>query len=196
MTNHILKYTLKDDISKLQEAGDLLLENNPTARDYLSGKLEIVPPPSAADKGNKPTRKLTATEQKIFEEGKAVFNRDAHCATCHQANGQGLANIYPPLTDRDWIGDDERLIKIALKGIWGPIKVNGQQFDPSKGVPPMPGFGSLLNDRELASVLSYVRQSFGNNGELVAPETVAKVREATEDRVNFYMADELVKTDP
>ncbi|MEY4273043.1 MAG: hypothetical protein RL250_1909, partial [Verrucomicrobiota bacterium] len=78
----------------------------------------------------------------------------------------------------------------------GQIDVNGQHFDPTKGVPPMMGFGGLLNDDEAAAVLSYVRLSFGNNGKLVSPATVKKVREATKDRVNFYMADELLTEHP
>ena len=60
----------------------------------------------------------------------------------------------------------------------------------------MMGFGGLLNDDEAAAVLSYVRLSFGNNGQLVSPATVKKVREATQDRANFYMADELLKEHP
>ena len=60
----------------------------------------------------------------------------------------------------------------------------------------MMGFGGLLNDDEAAAVLSYVRLSFGNNGKLVSPATVKKVREATKDRANFYMADELLKEHP
>ena len=125
-----------------------------------------------------------------------VFNRDAHCSTCHQPNGLGLPNIYPPLTDPDWIDNDERLIKIALKGLWGPIEVGGKAYDPTKGVPPMMGFAGLLNDEELAAVLSYVRQSFGNDGKFVSPEKVGEVRAATADRVNFYMVDEILKEHP
>ena len=102
----------------------------------------------------------------------------------------------PPLAKSEWIGDDERLIKIALKGLWGPIEVNGVKFDPTKGVPPMMGFAGLLNDEELAAVLSYVRQSFGNDGEFITPDAVKKVREATKDRVNFYMVEEILKEHP
>ena len=60
----------------------------------------------------------------------------------------------------------------------------------------MMGFGGLLNDEEAAAVLSYVRLSFGNNGKLVTPATVKKVREATKDRVNFYMTEEILKEHP
>jgi hypothetical protein len=80
--------------------------------------------------------------------------------------------------------------------VWGPIDVAGQHFDPSKGVPPMMGFAGILNDIELAAALSYVRQSFGNDGELVTAEAVRKVRDATRERVNFYMTEELLKEHP
>jgi hypothetical protein len=88
------------------------------------------------------------------------------------------------------------LIKIALKGLWGPLEVDGKRFDPTKGVPPMMGFGPLLNDQEMAAVLTYVRQSFGNDYDPITPEAVQKVRKATESRSNFWMVDELMKDHP
>ena len=83
-----------------------------------------------------------------------------------------------------------------LKGLWGPITVSGQSFDPAKGVPPMMGFGGMLNDQEAAAVLSFVRLSFGNSGKVITPAQVAKVRAATKDRVNFYTAEEILKEHP
>jgi mono/diheme cytochrome c family protein len=145
---------------------------------------------------SKPARKLTAAEEKVFKLGREIYFRDAHCATCHQADGKGIQNIYPPLAKSNWIDDDERITKILLKGLWGQITVNGQHFDPTKGVPPMMGFGGLLNDDETAAVLSYVRLSFGNNSKFVSPATVKKVREATKERINFYMTEEILKEHP
>jgi mono/diheme cytochrome c family protein len=125
-----------------------------------------------------------------------VFLRDAHCATCHQPNGLGMPNVYPPLNDTAWLSDDERIIKIVLKGIWGPVEVGGKHFDPTKGVPPMTPFGGMLKDEEIAAVIGYTRQSFGNDLPFVPVETVKKVREATKDRLNFYMAEEILKEHP
>ncbi len=197
VTKHILEHTLKDDIDALQKSGQLDLTGNPNAAGWLAGTFKIEDAaPSAEDAAYGPTRKLSEPEQKIYALGKEVFTRDAHCATCHQPNGQGIPNIYPTLAKSDWIENDERLIKIALKGLWGPIEVNGQHFDPTKGVPPMMGFGGLLSDEELAAVLSYVRQSFGNDDEFVSPDKVRQVRAATADRVNFYMTDEILKEHP
>ncbi len=197
VTDFILQHTLADDIAALKSAGQLDLTDNPVARDYLDGKIKIAEAiVSEEDKSYGPTKGLSQAQMKVYELGKQVFNRDAHCATCHQPHGQGIPKIYPPLTDVAWTEDDERLIKIALKGLWGPIEVKGEKYDPTQGVPPMMGFGGLLNDEELAAVLSYVRQSFGNNGRFIQPEQVAKVREATKDRANFYMVDEILKEHP
>ena len=192
--HYALTYTLKDDVATLQVGGQLNLADNPAAAEYLAGKSKIGQP--LKDNLPKPTRKLTAAEDKVFQQGREIYFRDGHCATCHQADGKGLPNIYPPLAKSDWLEDDERLIKIILKGLWGPITVNGQAFDPSKGVPPMPGFGGMLNDAETAAVLNFTRLSFGNNGKLITPAQVAKVRAATQERTNFYMTDEILKEHP
>jgi mono/diheme cytochrome c family protein len=74
--------------------------------------------------------------------------------------------------------------------------VKGTQFEPTNGVPPMMGFGPLLNDKELAGVLTYVRNSFGNQAPAVKPETVAKIRGATKDKIDFYTPEELLKQHP
>jgi len=103
--------------------------------------------------------------------GKATFQ--GTCSTCHQAEGQGLANVFPPLAKSDYLmADKERSIQVVLAGLSGPIEVNGQQFDNV-----MPGW-SFLTDHEIADVLTYVRKSFGNEGDPVEAGEVAKVRAA------------------
>lgn len=194
----IMKYTLHDDVEALQKAGQLQLADNPNAKAFLSGKLKMaVAAETAETKTYGPTRELSAEEKVIYEKGREVFHRDAHCATCHQPNGQGLPNIYPPLAPSSWTdGNEERMIKIALKGLWGPIEVAGKKFDPKNGVPPMPGFGGLLNDEEVAAVLSYVRNSFDNKASFIKPETVAKVRKETAARTDYYMVEDILKEHP
>ncbi len=197
VTKQILEQTLKDDVAVLQSAGMMDFANNANAREYLAGNFQFPQPPKTDEqKSYGPTRTLEGEDNRVYRIGQEVYLRDAHCATCHQANGQGMPNIYPPLGKSEWLGDDERLIKIALKGLWGPIEVAGQHFDPSKGVPPMMGFGEMLNDNELSAVLTYIRQSFGNDGEVVTAEAVRTVREATKGRVNFYTVEELLKEHP
>ena len=88
---------------------------------------------------------------------------------------------------------DERLIKVVLKGLWGPLEISGHHFGPTNGVPPMQGFAGMLNDQETAAVISYVRQSFGNDLPPVTPAQVAKVRGQTQARADFYMVEEIMK---
>ena len=93
-----------------------------------------------------------------------------------------------------WVtGSEERLIKIALKGIYGPIEVNGNKY---AGQVPMTPFGGMLNDDEVAAVLTYVRNAFGNKASAILPEKVKAVRDATKNKTGFYSPDELLKQHP
>ena len=140
---------------------------------------------------------LTGAAARQYAVGAAIYARDSHCTTCHQANGAGLGAIYPPLAGSPWVtGSDERLIKAVLKGLWGPVEVKGVTYDPAKGIPPMTAFGAILKDDEIAAVLTYVRNSWGNKAAPVAPETVKKVREAVKDRTTFWKPEELLKAHP
>jgi mono/diheme cytochrome c family protein/glucose/arabinose dehydrogenase len=142
-------------------------------------------------------KKLSGADKKLYDLGKEVFNREAHCVTCHQADGKGVDNIYPGLVKSNWLeGDGDRVIKIVLKGLYGPLDFQGKKYGPEKGTPPMMGFGPLLNDEEVAAVISYVHQSFGNNLPMVKLEDVKRVREAIKDRAIFYMVDEILKEHP
>ncbi len=142
-------------------------------------------------------KKLSREDTKAYNLGKEVFNREAHCVTCHQADGKGVENTYPGLANSEWLkGDDQRIIKIVLKGLYGPLKFQGKEYGPAKGTPPMMGFAGLLKDDEVAAVITYVHQSFGNNLPAVKADQVKAVREATKDRANFYMVDEILKEHP
>jgi nitrite reductase (NO-forming) len=103
--------------------------------------------------------------------GKATYQ--GTCSTCHMAEGQGLASVFPPLAKSDYLmADKERSIHAVLAGLTGAITVNGQEYNNV-----MPAWAHLT-DREIASVLTYVRNSFGNQGEPVTNAEVAKVRAA------------------
>ena len=139
--------------------------------------------------------KLVGAERARFVLGQDVYNREGGCVTCHQSNGQGLsASGFPPLTGTRWVrGSEERLIKLVLKGLQGPIEVNGETYP---GQVPMTAFEGLLTDEEIAAVLTYVRNAFGNDASVIAPETVSAVREAVQDKDGFYTADELLQEHP
>jgi mono/diheme cytochrome c family protein/glucose/arabinose dehydrogenase len=186
--------TLKDDITALAKNPSFDLASKPRTRDFLAGKLKIaagLPAPAVVEEP-----KLPPADLALYRIGKEVYRRDVHCATCHQPTGLGDA-IYPPLAGSEWaVGDETRLIKIVLKGLWGPITVKGKVFDPKNGVPPMLPFEHLLKDEEIAGVLTYVRNSFGNSAPPVKPEAVKKVREIIKDKKDFFTVDDLLKQHP
>jgi mono/diheme cytochrome c family protein/glucose/arabinose dehydrogenase len=182
---YCFRETLKQ-LGSLPEAGELIKGDA-----ILAARLRQSP-----DAKFGPTRKLNKEEQKAYDLGKEVFNRDSHCATCHQPDGKGVENTYPALVKSEWLDDPDRVIKIVLKGLYGELKFQGKSFGPSKNTPPMVGFGALANDEEIAAVISYVNQSFGNDLDIVKAADVKRIREATKDRNIFYMVDDILKEHP
>jgi mono/diheme cytochrome c family protein len=186
--------TLKDDIETLVKTPGFVLSDKPLTSEFLTGKLRFEAADDATTKPVEP--KLPPEELALFRLGREVYHREAHCATCHRENGEGDV-IYPPLAGSEWAtGDENRLIKLTLKGLWGPITVKGKTYDPKNGVPPMMPFESLLNDEEIAAVLTYVRNSMGNKAPAVKPESVQKIREAIKDKRDFYTVEDLLEQHP
>ena len=138
---------------------------------------------------------LTGGDAKRYLQGAEIYGRDGYCATCHQPDGQGLPDVgFPPLAGTKWAqGDPERLIKLTLNGLMGPIEVNGKSYP---GIIPMTSFGGLLKDDELAAVLTYVRNAFGNQASPIRPNQVAKVRESIKDRPGLFSPAELLEAHP
>jgi mono/diheme cytochrome c family protein len=102
-------------------------------------------------------------------DGKQVFS--ANCVACHQATGQGLPGVFPPLAGSEWVQGNERVVaNILLHGINGEITVAGKSF---KGA--MPSF-KQLGDDELAAVASYVRSDWSNKAAPIKPEVFAAER--------------------
>ncbi len=138
---------------------------------------------------------LKGPERELFVQGKAIYSREGYCITCHQADGKGLpASGFPPLAGTKWVtGSHERLTKIVLNGLHGPLEVLGK---PYPGQVPMTPFGGMLKDEEVAAVLTYVRNAFGNEAPAVTPGQVKQVRAATGAKKGFYSPEELLKQHP
>ncbi len=144
-----------------------------------------------------PPKRLNPADQKVYELGATIYQKHSHCATCHLAHGKGNGVVYPSLVKSPWVnGSEDRLVKMALHGMWGKITVHGKTYDPSRGVPPMTAFRSLLKDDELAAVLTFVRNTWGNEASTITPDTVAKIRAATIDRTTFWNPDDLLAEHP
>ena len=159
-----------------------------TARTYLSGQAVTQDAPKVA------FTTLTGEAKALFMKGAEVYQREGHCVTCHQENGLGLpAAQFPPLAKTKWVqGSPERLIKLTLNGLLGPIEVKGVAYT---GQVPMTQFRGL-SDEDLAAVLTYVRNSFGNEASIITPDQVKTVRELSKDMVGFYAPSDLLKAHP
>ena len=120
-----------------------------------------------------------------LQRGMAVF--DNVCGLCHNPDGMGKPNQAPPLAGSEWVqGNPSHMIPIPLIGLSGPISVKGQQWNLA-----MPAMGANLSDEDLAAVLSYIRQSWGNNGSEITPEQVQKLRAQMTSRTQPLTAVEL-----
>jgi nitrite reductase (NO-forming) len=105
--------------------------------------------------------------QKISDIGKNIFATT--CTPCHQANGEGIPNVFPPLAKSDYLKNKDAAITAVVKGLSGPLTVNGKNFN---GVMP----AQTLNDEQIAAVLTYVYSQWGNSGLKVSKEEVSKIR--------------------
>jgi mono/diheme cytochrome c family protein/glucose/arabinose dehydrogenase len=166
-TDKFLDYALKQTVRHLLPASGQITKE--------------LPAPQAAY-----LKKLASSGPAIVSPGQAIY--EALCLNCHQATGQGLTGVYPPLAKSEWVvGDAQALIKITIHGLAGPTKVLGKDY----GLVPMPPMG--LDDQQLADVLTYVRSAFGNSAPTVKPAEVKAVREATKGRTAPWTAAELGK---
>ena len=126
--------------------------------------------------------------QLAMKKGSATY---ALCGGCHQGSGIGVPGLFPPLAGSDWaMGGTERNIRVVLNGLMGPIKVKGADFAAPA---PMPPQGAVLSDADIANVLTFVRNSWGNKGSLVTKEMVQKVRETEKARATPWTMAELEK---
>ena len=153
----------------------MLKVNGPEDKIIYSGKQAdtvYLPEGSASQSIENPVKAVNEnlSKDQQIALGKNVFENN--CLACHQAKGEGIPSAFPPLAKSDFLNaDHERAIGIVLHGLSGPVEVNGEKYDSV-----MPGIA--LNDGQVANVLTYVLNSFGNDGGQVSPAEVKKQRKA------------------
>ena len=109
-------------------------------------------------------------------DGRQLFT--TKCQACHQANGQGLPGVFPPLAGSSWVKDVPDVpIQILLHGLNGSIEVAGATYSGS-----MPAFGEQMSDAELAAVLSFIRGEWGNAAPAVDASVVEAARKLSSGR--------------
>ena len=128
----------------------------------------------------KPAAEQPRTGQQIYS---------TTCAACHQPNGEGNGETYPPLAGSEWVtGSDARLARIILHGMTGEVEVAGQTYSGM-----MPPWKDVLKDDEIAAVMTYIRGAWGNKAAPVTAATVSGVRAAHAARATPWTVAELAK---
>jgi nitrite reductase (NO-forming) len=100
----------------------------------------------------------TSVPNNSIQDGKKVY--DTYCVSCHMENGMGVEGAFPSLVKTGNLSDKNRLVKIILQGMRGPIKINGSSFDGEMA-------GIEMTDKEVADVINYIRNTWGNKAPLV-----------------------------
>ena len=122
---------------------------------------------------------LTNEQQLLFDSGKQTYA--GLCTACHQPTGKGLEGLAPPLADSEWVnGDPERIIKVVMHGLRGPIKVKGLSYNYD-----MPAAG-FLSDEQIAGVLTYIRREWDHEASPVPLDLVQKIRAETKGRTDAW----------
>jgi putative membrane-bound dehydrogenase-like protein len=127
---------------------------------------------------------LTPAQQARFDLGKQLY---AVCAGCHQPHGLGLPGLAPPLADSEWVlGSEQRLIRILLHGVGGPLRVKGVNYTLD-----MPAMG-VFDDEQLAAILTYIRREWEHGADPIDPASVRAIRAAHATRTESWRQEELL----
>ena len=127
----------------------------------------------------------------LFDRGRKAFA--TYCQPCHQASGMGAPGLAPPLAGSEWVLAEgpNRIIRIVLNGLQGPITVKGQEWNLNM----LAWRNTITEDADVAAILTYIRQNsnWGNSASGVTPEQVSAIRQATEGRGSQWTAAELLQ---
>jgi mono/diheme cytochrome c family protein len=131
------------------------------------------------------------TPEQVIAAGKKSYL--STCVTCHQASGQGVAGVYPPLAGSEFVvGNEDRIVRILLHGLSGPVEVHGNTYNGA-----MPAFGRVTgggynwNEEKISQVLTYIRQEWGNKATAITKDKVAEVLNAEKARAKSWSSGEL-----
>jgi mono/diheme cytochrome c family protein len=121
------------------------------------------------------------------DPGKIRF--ETYCAGCHLNEGPWMRGEAPPLEGSSWVaGPENRVVRIVLHGLHGPLEVQGQTYNQE-----MPGFAPILTDADIASLVSYLRRRYGGATAPTPEAAVRLLRAANQDRKHYWTVDELIR---
>jgi len=123
--------------------------------------------------------------------GESTFSKS--CVLCHQANGAGKEGQFPPLAGSDWwnAAGPNRIVRIVLNGLGGPIRVEGGPNGPVSLNAVMAPLGGTYSDEEVGAALTYVRQQWGNHAAKITPEQVKTIRQAIKTHPGPFTPEDL-----
>lgn len=134
---------------------------------------------------------LVTQEQNQYSQGQALYEGRAACFGCHGKQGQGVDGMAPPLANSEWVTEEpQRLIKVLLHGLSGPIKVNGVDYTFPLVMPGL-GANASFSDQDNADIATYIRNNWGNAAGAISADDVQKVRAQTATRSQPYTVSEL-----
>lgn len=138
------------------------------------------------------SERLSGAHLASFQRGHKLYHGAAACVGCHGPDGQGLPNLGPPLDKSEWVtASSERLAKILLHGLQGPIRVNGKNYKPLAAMPGL-AMNPTIKDEDIADIMTYIRAEWSNKADKVTTEEVKQFREDTKERNGrVYTAKEL-----
>ena len=136
--------------------------------------------------------RLTGEHLNAYKRGRGLYRTRAACIGCHGEDGGGMPNLGPPLDESEWVlGEPERLAKILLHGLKGPITVAGTEYAPQAAMPGL-GMNPSMKDADIADIMTFIRAEWSNKADYVEVKTVTETREATNERDGrIYTVDEL-----
>lgn len=162
--------------------------NDPSILQALAVVEPLFTWPGKATVAGSEVQPLNEADQKLFQLGRELYS--ISCGACHQPHGNGQEGLAPPLTGSEWVlGSEERLIRIALHGLMGPITVNDKKWDMI-----MPGLG-IFEDEQIAGILTYIRREWGHTADAVKPGSVRTVRDKFADREDLWTEAELLRVE-
>ena len=130
-----------------------------------------------------------APDAETMKLGQAVYART--CLACHQPTGMGLPPVFPPLAGSEWIAKGASIaVRNIVNGMQGPVTVKGVTYNSM--MPPVAG----VSDKDIADVVTYVNNSFGNSGPIVTEAEVTAIKKKYADRKTPWTAAEYEKEAP
>ena len=132
---------------------------------------------------------VAAPDADTMKRGQAVYSRT--CIACHQPTGMGIPPVFPPLAGSEWIAKSSSIaVRNITNGMQGPVTVKGMTYNSM--MPPVAG----LTDKDIADVVTYVNNSFGNTGATVTEAEVTAIKKKYVDRKTPWTAAEYEKEAP